>query len=98
MRTAVLSTKKLINESNHSAMSYVPSLNTGIATLLDPRFKKDGFLSEFNVTEAEKILENQLFEINSLSEPHPSSSSCSAEIGQGLGRFLSCGARKQEQT
>ena len=37
-------------------------------------------MSEFNVTEAEKILENELFEINSLSEPHPSSSSCSGPI------------------
>ena len=70
----------LIKSTKERLVPYETSLNTRIATLLDPRFKKDGFLSEFNVTEAEKILENKLFEINSLSEPHPSSSSCSAPI------------------
>ena len=34
------------------------------------------------MTEAEKILVNELFEINSLSEPHPSSCSCSAPISK----------------
>ena len=65
----------LIKSTKERLVLFETSLNTRIAILLDPRFKK-----EFNVTEAKKILVNELFEINSLSEPHPSSSSCSAPI------------------
>lgn len=42
-----------------------------IATLLDPRFKKQGYRSPFNAVQGEKLLENELASLDSLDSDQP---------------------------
>lgn len=45
-------------------LEYEKRTPTRIGTLLDPRFKKEAFLSPLNVQEATKLLENEISNIN----------------------------------
>ncbi|XP_060665408.1 uncharacterized protein LOC132797673 [Drosophila nasuta] len=61
-----------------------------IGTLLDPRFKKQGFRSPFNVVQAEKFLENEVTVINNScdSVPHAAEPPPPSQNRQTLFTFL----------
>ncbi|XP_032583772.1 uncharacterized protein LOC116803678 isoform X1 [Drosophila mojavensis] len=73
-----LAVASLINGIKDRLLKYESRSNTRMATVLDPRFKRDGFLPPFNVSEAEKFLENELIMVKALSELRPSSSNLPA--------------------
>ncbi|XP_070139188.1 E3 SUMO-protein ligase ZBED1-like [Drosophila bipectinata] len=50
---------------------HATSKNRRVATILDSRFKKDGFLSQSNADQAAKVLENELFNTLSKTQHDP---------------------------